>query len=469
MPGMMTTLGLNIASFVGGLNHATEQARTKGNSIANQLGGQVAGKLAGLVSIAAFEQLSERTIAYGSKVNDLATRLGMSTDAVQEWDYALKQNGSSIDTAVSFFEKLESSRKKALQGNEEAIAGFRRLGVSMDDLKNNRNLAGQISQAFKTGDPQALIADLREVGGRGAGEMIPTFAAGFDELAESARALGLIMSEETIGKLDEMGDKFDTLKAQVMSGFAPALTYVFDKLTDAIDGVLAGSKILGAAMGSLFDQLGDNPLKIFSPGSLGAGMTESVMAEAAKQADKMEALEKAREEARARKKTSKGVIDVVDKAAADKAKKEADKEQKEAEKLFKLKADLEEKLRSNALGEMTRAERILALEKDRLAIKQAMAGMSEHDKVQAEILIAGIDKDLAAAKKDARQEGAKFGTHSVNSQQQIGTFFGNFATAGATLAPEMAARNAQVRSEQHLKEIRDILKNQSATSSSVEY
>src|SRR5271168_1774881 len=53
-------------------------------------------------------------VEYGEKISDLSKRLGISTDAVQVWDYALKKNGSNIEAATGFFEKLGVARAKAL-------------------------------------------------------------------------------------------------------------------------------------------------------------------------------------------------------------------------------------------------------------------------------------------------------------------------------------------------------------------
>jgi hypothetical protein len=52
-------------------------------------------------------------------------------------------------------------------------------------------------------------------------------------------------------------------------------------------------------------------------------------------------------------------------------------------------------------------------------------------------------------------ENARVGKHSVNSLQEQGGFLGNYALANG---PEVAAMNAQVRSEEHLRTIIDVLK-----------
>ncbi len=197
-----------------------------------ELGSHLKGALGGLVGVAAFEELARSTVEYGSKVNDLSLRLGISTDAVQQWDYALKQSGSSIEAAVPFFEKLAVARHKALAGNEEAVAAFTKLGVSMASLKSDRleDIAATIGKTFQAGDPQNLLASLREIGGRGAGQLVAAFRDGLTDMFKDAP----IISQSNIEELDKIHDKFAKLKAEFMTGFAPAVTGLFNLLNETL-------------------------------------------------------------------------------------------------------------------------------------------------------------------------------------------------------------------------------------------
>jgi hypothetical protein len=67
---------------------------------------------------------------------------------------------------------------------------------------------------------------------------------------------------------------------------------------------------------------------------------------------------------------------------------------------------------------------------------------------------AALDKQVQREMEREMAENAKLGKHSVNSLQQMGGFMGNFNLA---VGPELAAMNAQVRSEEHLRIIREQL------------
>lgn len=184
---LMAMLGASIEPLLAKFKQAKTAASVAGNEIGEGFSHHITSAIAGVASVAFVEQAIEKTVEYADKVGDLSHRLGISTDAVQAWDYALQMNGSSIDAAAGFFEKLSIARGKALAGNGESIKAFKDLGVSVDDLKNKRveDIARQIAGVFEEGDPQKLIGSLREVGGKGAGEMVAAFRDGLGELVDS--------------------------------------------------------------------------------------------------------------------------------------------------------------------------------------------------------------------------------------------------------------------------------------------
>ncbi len=234
MPSLIATLGANIAPFVTSLDEAQGRAKKSGEGIGSAFGNELSGKLAGLFTVGAIEEIIRRTVEYGSKVNDLAARLGISTDAVQQWDFALKQSGSSIDAAAGFFEKLAVNRDKALKGSESQIAAFQKLGISLDQLKKSRveDIAAVIAKGFENGDPQQLIGALREVGGKAAGELIPAFREG---LAGALKTAPLISAED-IAALDRAEDSFTRMKATLTSMTAGPISEMAQKLEESAEG-----------------------------------------------------------------------------------------------------------------------------------------------------------------------------------------------------------------------------------------
>ncbi len=424
MPSLIAILGMDINPFNKGVDAAQGKARSAGKGIESAFGG-LGKSLAGFATVGALTAGIHSVVEYGSKINDLSLRLGISTDAVQQWDFALKQNGSSIDSAVGFFEKLGVNRQKALAGNDEAIASFAKLGVTLDDLKNKRleDVAAVIAKAFETGDPQKLVSALREVGGRGAGEMITAFR---DGLAGALKEAPLI-SPEDIAAIDEVGDAWSRIKAQGMATGANILVQIGEVITTAIDyATLALSIGVGALMGA-FESLSKMSLAdVLTPFSAAVKLTQG----AQEGSDEAYTAVKAQQTQRD-----------LDKKAKDQAKKDR------LDQAFTA-GSLEEEIDKKAQKEADREAARTAKETDRLAAKEEAADAKADAKAAA---------DAARQLEKDRKEGAAFGKHSVNAEQQLGAFFGNYASAGAATAPELAALNVQMQSEKHLAKIVKLL------------
>jgi hypothetical protein len=226
----MAFLGLNASGYEVGIQRAQAATKRLEKSL-NE--GSFAKTLQRYLGPAAIGVALKSTIDLGSQFADMAARAGTSTDAIQQWSYAAKQNGTDINSVVGFFEKLGVAREEALQGNEESIASFARLGVTLDDLKSKRieDIGKQIGNTVKQGDIQKLIGALRDVGGKGAGELVTAFKAGLDGLLADAP---LITAEDIIG-LDDAGDAIDAFLLRIKVALAPMTTWLAKMGQDMMD------------------------------------------------------------------------------------------------------------------------------------------------------------------------------------------------------------------------------------------
>lgn len=250
---ILIKLGLDATSMERGLRHAKEQMK----EAASSMKGELMGALAGVAGAEAFKELIDSEIEFGEKTIDLAHRLGISTDAVQVWDFALKRNGSTVEAATGFFEKLAANRDKALGGGEEGAKltkDFKELGVSIEDLKGKRieEIAEQIGEIFQAGgDPQKLIGALKEIGGKGAGDMVATLRDGIREAREEAEKLGIIVDNGTLQKLKEAGDRAGQFGAQLKAAFAPWISSMVEGLQFLFTIIKSEVAFLSATFGAL--------------------------------------------------------------------------------------------------------------------------------------------------------------------------------------------------------------------------
>ena len=445
MPSLMAVLGLDASRFKAGLDRANGQAAATGKQIGLSLGNNISGSLAGMASVGAITGLVRHTLDYASKVEDLSQRLGIGTEAVQAWDYALKQNGSSVESAASLFEKLATSRTNALAGDDKAIAAFRNLGVAVGDLKGKRleDIALQIAEVFKSGDPQRLIGDLRQVGGRSAGEMVAAFRSGLSDLVRDAKSAGVVIGDAVIAGLDETGDRMQTVWMQFVAGIAPALNFVSKAIKGLWRGLESGMNMGVAFLGG-FQKGSGGPLKSMEDT---AKELEAKWAEQDRLAD---------ERAKKRKEKLTGGADDVENQKAERAGEQAAKRREElAERLAKLQG-------KHQLDALTKEERITELYRRRAELAEFLTRsggkLTEENRLKAAIDLEELKGEEERARRDLdkpRSGGGSKGL-SLNELQTIGAY-------AATAPHEQQMLDTGRRSEGHLREIKEHVVRQQNT------
>ncbi len=224
-----------------------------------KLGGEFAGiknLIAGAFTLTAIIDQTKAIVDYGSKIHDLSTRTGISTDALQEFDYAAKQTGSSLDAFVGALRRMTVSQVNAAKADGDLREGFQALGVSLSDLqsKNPEQLFRQIAEKIRTSDLNAnQLAAIIQVMGRSADEILPAMKEGFTDMADEAHKIGAVLEEDVINKLDEAGDamvragaKMKPVWANIATGAANAVVWLqrMVQLT-GLGGVAAYAKLTG--------------------------------------------------------------------------------------------------------------------------------------------------------------------------------------------------------------------------------
>ena len=219
----MARLGLDATGFEKNMAKADSQV----NHFGKQTLGALKGQLAAAFSFGAIAAGINQAVDSASKLNDQTAKLGVGTKFFQEWAFGAEQAGSSSEELAGFLEKLAVARTKALGGGAGENKAFAQFGVSLKDLQSGslEDIAGKVSKAFESGNPQQFLESLRAIGGRGAGGLIPAFSDGMEDAAKQAQELGLVLSDDTIQSLDALGDRFDIIKAQFNVGFSQIGTY----------------------------------------------------------------------------------------------------------------------------------------------------------------------------------------------------------------------------------------------------
>lgn len=471
MPSLVATLGLNIGAFKTAANDASVHAQHVGKEISSSFGEAISSKLGAFATagglVVGIEEIGRRSIEAGERIENLSRRLGISTEAAQAWDNALLLSNSSLDSAVGFFEKLAMARKKADEGSSKEIDSFRKLGVSIEDLKSKRieDIAAQIASAFESGDAQALIADLRNIGGRGAGEMVTAFKSGLAEMVSGDKGEIRIVDDKDIALLKEAGDELKIIGANFKSIGMSFTAYMVQGVKDLNHDL---SQVVNVVVGGIMGfagKIADNAKKLASGKSL--SMKEGMigpwqaMIEGAKGTAETFDARKAAEEAAAKAKRDEAhKVGPLGEGEESATKKEIADRKRESEHLAKLEEELAKKREANALLGLTAEQKLAELirRRDEL-VKSEEDALDPAEWTKIATQVEDLNKDIFEAQKKAEPT-AKFKSPEVNALQRIGAYS---AVGETTIVGHLA------KSEAHLQQIKNHLEHLDKTANQTKF
>lgn len=168
-------------------------------------------------------------LSFAEAIGDTSRAIGLGTDALQQYRYALQQNGASVADTDAALLKFSQTIGDAANGSRTAQEALARIGITTDDLKSKSldQLFGQatnnLSRFASEADRNSAIVD---VFGKGALKMAGALAMSADEMAnlraEAVRA-GAVLSADTIARAKETKDRFEALSNVIRVQFTEAL------------------------------------------------------------------------------------------------------------------------------------------------------------------------------------------------------------------------------------------------------
>lgn len=200
--------------------------------------------------------------AYADDLLTMSTVTGLSTEKLQELQYAADLVDVSVDTITGSMKKNFNSMRKAADGNEATAAAYKKLGVAVLDANGNLRddetvyweLINALGQVEDETQRDILAMDLL---GKSASDLNPLIEAGADkmaELADDAHKAGYVLSDDTLGAFGEFDDQLRKLDKGAEAAKNAMGTILLPVLTDlAGDGV----DLLGQFTNGILDANGD--------------------------------------------------------------------------------------------------------------------------------------------------------------------------------------------------------------------
>ena len=215
-------------------------------------------------------QLGVDAASYADNILTASRVTGMSTDELQEYQYASKLIDTSLDTVTGSMKKNLKSMMQAQKGSEDYTAAYEKLGVSVTDtngnLRNSEDVFWDCIDALGgVSDETERDAIAMQIFGKSANELNPLIikgSDGFKQLAQQAQDAGAVLSGDTLDSLGGVDDSIQYLKQNseafgraIGTKVAPMIGFLADAASDALIGLT--NFVEGADLSPLEQQIKD--------------------------------------------------------------------------------------------------------------------------------------------------------------------------------------------------------------------
>lgn len=239
-------LSMDGSKFFGVMAQAGAAVSRFGNQVQSNIGG----RLAAAFSVGAMGMAIRRTMDYADSLEEMSTRIGVSTDKLQEWNFAAKQSGADAQKLMTFIERLAMAA-----GDLKNMPGFSAMGINPSGMTPEQLFQAVSSKTQGKGSTeivqmlQGLGLSIRQIG-----PMVNVLASDLDAAGESARGLGAVMDQQTIHALANLNDQLSIIGQVLMGQFAPALLTAGIAVLNMIAGIKIVQAFIAENIGSAMAQ-----------------------------------------------------------------------------------------------------------------------------------------------------------------------------------------------------------------------
>lgn len=231
-----------------------ENVGSKASSIARQITGAFAA-VAGAFGLG-LRSAATGYAQIGDAIDKMAARTGISAQTLQEWGYAAQSAGANsqqLEDGLKDFAKHMAEIASGKDTTSDAATLFKALGISVKDAGGNIRpvsaVFNEFADAIQRNENPAMRARMAMAAmGEGGRKLVPMLAngsAGLKAMADRARELGLVMSDEDVRGAAELSTALaDTrLVMQALSNTIGArVAPIVRRLSDTLMSVVSANK-----------------------------------------------------------------------------------------------------------------------------------------------------------------------------------------------------------------------------------
>lgn len=242
-----------LVKFKGDDSDVKEKANGLGNTLskAAKVGGASLAAIgtAATATTKALVSGASATSQYGDAIDKNSQKVGLSTKAYQEWDYAMQISGTSMENCAVGLKTLTNKVDDLKSGSANATETFDKLGISLADVegKSREEIFSQVVSGLQNITDEAEKAAIaNDLFGRSGQELLPMFNLTNEEtqkLIEEANEYGMVMGEDAVDasaafqdSLTKMQGTIAGVKNGILGGLLPGFTDVTDGLAMLVNG-----------------------------------------------------------------------------------------------------------------------------------------------------------------------------------------------------------------------------------------
>lgn len=211
---------------------------------------------------AAFASLTRNAIQYGSALTDVADKLGVSVEALQEWRYAAQENGIANNAADMALQRFTRRLAEAAQGQGELKGVLEQYNIAVKDssgrMRGMWDVLGDLSERIKktesSGERLRMAFKAFDSEGAGLVTVLKDGREALDAYRLAAHEAGQVISTETAQSLDSMADAMERVKRKINSAWSGVVVRVANDIP-ALRSTETQIVDLEAKIKSLQDQL----------------------------------------------------------------------------------------------------------------------------------------------------------------------------------------------------------------------
>lgn len=202
----------------------------------------------------AFEE-SRKAAEFADSLDDTAHKLHVTTDALQEYRYAVFAAGGTQEGADQALEEFSATLGKAQEGLVKGQRAFLALGFTKAQIKSFTDTDDALRQVIQRiselKSPAQQDAVIQQLGLQGMKSIIIDGIDALDRFRAKAHEIGIVMDADMIKRGAEANKQFETLE-QVVS---VQLKSAFIDLAPALTSVLTVAVALAREIADIVDKL----------------------------------------------------------------------------------------------------------------------------------------------------------------------------------------------------------------------